>query len=113
MTFLCTSNLLSTSRNFVIILILAIQTCLFLLNKKKKNGKLLFLDIEISLEKGKFITTVYREPSFRGVHILFKDFLLTVHKFGIVSSLAYFCFKICSDWTKFYEELSFLKQDFF
>ena len=85
----------------------------FSFKQEKKNGKLLFLDIEISLEKGKFITTVYREPSFRGVHILFKDFLLTVHKFGMVSSLAYFCFKICSDWSKFYEELSFLKQDFF
>ena len=30
----------------------------------------------------------------------------------MVYTLAYRCFKICSDWTKFYEELSFLKQVF-
>ena len=85
----------------------------FSFKQEKKNGKLLLLDVEVSLEKGKFIITVYGKPSFRGVHILFKHFLLTVYKFGMVSSLAYFCFKICSDWSKFYEELSFLKQDFF
>ena len=38
MTFLFSSNRLNTSRNFVIILILVIQTCLFPLNKKKKEN---------------------------------------------------------------------------
>ena len=31
----------------------------------------------------------------------------------MVYILPYHCFKICSDWTKFHEELSFLKQVFF
>ena len=39
-------------------------------------------------------------------------FLPTVYKFGMVYTLVYRCFKICSDWTKFHEELSFLKQVF-
>ena len=30
----------------------------------------------------------------------------------MVYALVYRCFKICSDWTKFHEELSFLKQVF-
>ena len=30
----------------------------------------------------------------------------------MVYTLAYRCFKICSDWTKFHEELSFLKKVF-
>ena len=38
MTFLFSSNRLNTSRNFVIILILVIQTCLFPLNKKKMES---------------------------------------------------------------------------
>ena len=42
----------------------------------------------------------------------FESFLLTVYKSGMVNTLAYRCFKICSDWTKFHEELSFLKQFF-
>ena len=30
----------------------------------------------------------------------------------MVYTIAYLCFKICSDWTKFHEELSFLKYVF-
>ena len=32
--------------------------------EQEKNGKLSFLDIEVSWEKGKFVTTVYRKPTF-------------------------------------------------
>ena len=42
----------------------------------------------------------------------FQSFLTTIYEFGMVYSLAYSPFKICSDWTKFHEELSFLKQIF-
>ena len=65
MTFLFCLNRLNTSQNFVIILILIIQTCLFSSNKKN-YGLLSFLDVEVSWEKGKFVTTVYRKPTFSG-----------------------------------------------
>ena len=42
----------------------------------------------------------------------FESFLPTIKKFGMVYTLAYRCFKICSGWTKFHEELRFLKQVF-
>ena len=71
-----------------------------------------FLDVETSREKGKFVTTVYRKPTFSGVYTHFESFLPTVYKFGMVYTLAYRCFRICSDWTKLHEELSFLKQVF-
>ena len=71
-----------------------------------------FLDLEVSREKGKFVTTVYRKPTFSGVYTHFESFLPTIYKFGMVYTLAYRCFKICSDWSKFNEELSFLKQVF-
>ena len=44
-----------------------------------------------------------------GVYTHFESFLPTVYKFGMVYTLVYPFFKICSDWTKFHEELSFLK----
>ena len=110
MTYLFSSNRLNTSRNFVI-LILVIQTCLFPL-KKKKNRKLSFLDVKVSREKGKFVTTVYRKPTFSSVYTHFESFLPTVYKFDMVYTLAYRCFKIYSDWTKFHEEFSFSKQVF-
>ena len=89
-------------------LILVIQTCL-LFWTRKKNGQLSFLDIEASREKGKLVTTCKR--TFSGVHTHFESFLPTVYKFSMFYTLAY-CFKICSDWTKFYKEVSFWKQVF-
>ena len=80
--------------------------------EQEKNGKLPFLDIEVSWEKGKFVTTVYRKPTFSCVYTHFESLLPTIYKFGMVCTLAYRCFKICSDWTKFHEELSFLTQLF-
>ena len=90
---------------------LVLQTCLFPF-EQEKNGKLSFLDTEVSQEKGKFVTTVFRKPTFSGVYTHFESSLPTIYKFGMVYTLAYCCFKICSDWTKFHEELSFLKHFF-
>ena len=46
--------------------------------EQEKNGKLSFLDVEVSREKGKFVTTVYRKPTFSGVYTHFETFLPTV-----------------------------------
>ena len=78
--------------------------------EQEKNEEFSFLDIEVSPEKREFVTTVYRKPTFSGVYTHFESFLPTIYKFGMVYTLAYRCFKICSDWTKFHDELSFLKQ---
>ena len=40
-----------------------------------------FLDIEISRENGKFVTAIYRKPTFSGVYTHFKSFLLSTHKY--------------------------------
>ena len=106
MIFSFSSNRLNTSRNFVTVII----SFSF---EQEKNEKLSFLDIEVSREKGKFVTTVYRKSTFNGAYAHFESFLLTIYKFGMVCTLDYRCFKTCSDWTKFHEELSFLKQVFF
>ena len=76
------------------------------------NDKLSFLDVEVSRQQGKFVITVYRKPTFSGVYPHFDSFLPEVYKVGMIYTLAYRCFKICSDWTKFHEELNFLKHVF-
>ena len=38
------------------------------------NGKLWFLDVEVSQQQGKFVTTVYRKPTFGGVYTQFDSF---------------------------------------
>ena len=65
--------------------------------EQEKNGMFSFLDVEVSREKGKFVTTIYRKPTFSGVYTHFESFLPTVYKFGMVYTLVYRCFKICSD----------------
>ena len=76
------------------------------------NDKLSFLGVEVSRQQGKFVTSVYRKPTFSGVYTHFDSFLPEVYKVGMICTLAYRCIKICSDWAKFHEELNFLKEVF-
>ena len=39
--------------------------------EQEKNGKFSFLSIDVSQEKEKFVTTVYRKPTFSGVYTHF------------------------------------------
>ena len=79
---------------------------------EKKNGKMSFLDVEISLENGKFVTTVCHKTTFTGVYNHFESFLPSTYKFSILYTLDYRCFTLCSDWIKFHRELVTLKDTF-
>ena len=98
------SNQQIISKKIVTTLILVTRTCPFRL-RNKKNGKKAFLDVEISQENYKFVTTIYRKPTFSGVYTHFESFLPSTHKFGILYTLVYRCFTLCSDWSKFHREL--------
>ena len=37
--------------------------------EQEANGKLSFLDVEVSRQQGKFVTTVYRKPTFLGLKV--------------------------------------------
>ena len=41
--------------------------------EQEKNEKLSFLDIEVSPEKGKFVTTIYGKSTFSGVYMHFES----------------------------------------
>ena len=43
-----------------------------------------FLDVEISRENGKFVTTVYPKHTFSGVYSHFESFLPSTHKLGVL-----------------------------
>ena len=75
----------------------------------EKENKLSFVDNEIIREQGKLTTAVCQKPTFSGVYSNFESFLPKVYKFGIVYTLVYTCFHICSNWTQFHTELIFLK----
>ena len=52
--------------------------------EKEINVKMSFLDVEIFQENDKFVTTVYRKPTFSGVCTHFESFLPATHKFGML-----------------------------
>ena len=75
--------------------------------EKEKN--LSFLDVEFIGEQGKFTTTVYGTPTFSGAYSNFDILLSSIYKFGMVYTLVYRRFSICSNSTQFHSELIFLK----
>ena len=80
--------------------------------EKVKKHKMSFLDVKISQENDKFVTSVYRKPTFSGVCTHFESFSPSTHKFGMLYTLVYRCFTLCSDWKKFRRELVTLKEIF-
>ena len=80
--------------------------------EEEKNGKLSFLDVEVSREGNKFATTVYYKPTFSGVYTHFDSFLPTTYTFSMIYTLVFRCFSICSNLTNFHNEVVFLKDIF-
>ena len=73
--------------------------------ENEKDNRMFFLDVNIIREKDKFTTSVYRKRTFSGIYTHFDSFLPSSNKIGLLHTLLYRCFRICSDWTKFHLEL--------
>ena len=66
--------------------------------EEEKNGKFSFLDVEVSQERNKFATTVYRKPIFSGAYRHFDSFFLPItYKFSVIYTLVFRFFEICSN----------------
>ena len=57
--------------------------------EQEVNGKLSFLDLEVSRQQGKFVTTVYRKPFFSGVYTHFDSFWPKDYNVDTIYTLAY------------------------
>ena len=89
------------------------------LNKQYKNikftseieeyGSLSFLDIKISRENNKFVTSVYRKPTFTGVFTNFESFVPDIYKRGLIETLLHRSFRLCSNYENFHREIETLK----
>ena len=78
----------------------------------ENNSKLPFLDVLISRNHCKAVTSVYRKPTFTGLGINYLSFIPKLFKINAVKTLLYRCYHISSNWNAFHEEIQFLK-DFF
>ena len=76
----------------------------------EKKNEFSFLDIKISRENKKFTTSLHRKPTFSGVFTNFDSFVPEIYKNGLVNTLLFRSFTICSSYEKFHAEIIFLKE---
>ena len=78
----------------------------------EENNSISFLDIKINRDSNRFLTSVYRKPTFSGVFTNFDSYIPLSYKSGLISSLLYRAFKLCSNFEIFHQEIIFLKDIF-
>ena len=83
-----------------------------LTSEMEQNGSLSFLDIKVIHENNKFVTSVYRKPTFRGVFTNFESFISKYYKRSLIDTLLYRGFSLYSNMEKFHQEISSLKSVF-
>ena len=76
------------------------------------NGKLPFLDVDVTIDRDGVHTGVYRKPTHTGVFLNFKAIVPYKWKFGLIHCLIHRAYKICSSSLYFDAELSKLRSMF-
>ena len=64
----------------------------------EENGSLSFLDITITRENNKFVTSVYHKPTFSSVFTYFESFIPDIHKRGLIETLLHRSFRLASSY---------------
>ena len=79
-------------------------------NVEKENvGSLSFLDVKICRKNGKFVTSVYRKPTFSGVFTNYESFIPTYQKRGLLHTFLHRSSSISCDFKTFHFEIDHLK----
>ena len=79
----------------------------------EQNNKISFLDVNVICEQGKFVASVNRKSTFSGVYTHFDSFLSDIYKISmIIYTLIDRCFRICSSWLIFHQQLILLRKIF-
>ena len=77
--------------------------------EQESIGSLSFLDVKICGKNGKFVTSVYRKPTFSGVFTNYKSFIPTNQKRGLLHTLLHRSFSLCCDFTTFHFQIDHFK----
>ena len=68
-----------------------------------------FLMLKLVIKNGKFVTSVYRKPTFSGILMNYESFIPTYQKRGLLHTLLNRSFTICCDFKTFHFEIDYLK----
>ena len=75
----------------------------------EEDNVLPFLDVKVIRSGDSFVTSVYRKPTFSGVYTNYNSFLPDIYKTGLVRTLLFRLFTICSDWNLIHREIEHLR----
>ena len=81
-------------------------------SETENENSISFLDIKITRENNKFMTSVYRKPTFSGVFTNFGSFIPKSYKYNLLFTLLHRAFKLCSNFECFHQEIDKLKTIF-
>ena len=73
------------------------------------NNKLAFLDVLVSRNNTRFVTTVYRKPTFTGLYTSWDSFCSKRRKISIITTLTHRALMICSEET-LHQEVEKIKE---
>ena len=68
-----------------------------------------FLMLKLVIKNGKFVTSVYRKPTFSGILTNYESFIPMYQKRGLLHTLLNRSFTICCDFKTFHFEIDYLK----
>ena len=71
----------------------------------EQNNSLSLLDVKITRGSKGFSTSVFHTAMFSGVFMNFHSLIFEYHKPGLIFTLMFCCFTICSDMQSFYLEV--------
>ena len=77
--------------------------------EEEDNNTLAFLDIKITRKEGRFTTSIYRKKTFSGVYLNYTSFLPFDYKKGLIYTLLFRTYTICSDYVELHKEIDRLK----
>ena len=78
----------------------------------EQNNSFSFLDVKITRGSNGFSTSVFRKATFSDVFTNFDSFIFESYKTGLIFTLLFRCFTICSDMQSFHLEVEQLRQIF-
>ena len=76
------------------------------------EGRLPFLDVQLTRLNNTISTSIYRKPTFTGLGMSFLSFIPIQFKINAIKTLLYRCFHLCSDWHSIHTEIQFLTSYF-
>ena len=84
----------------------------FTSSETENENSISFLDIKITRDNSKFMTSVYHKPTLSGVFTNFKSSIPKSYKYNLLLMLLHRAFKLCSNVERFHQEIDKLKTIF-